>query len=42
MKYLPYTIWLLITGVLCVTMFPAIVAYSFTNWFEIGSEILES
>lgn len=42
MKYIPYTIWLLVTAVLCLTVLPGILAYGATSWFEIGSEILES
>ena len=42
MKYIPYTIWLIVTGALCLTVFPAILIYQLTEWFEIGDKILES
>ena len=42
MKYIPYTIWLTITAVMCLTMFPALLCYNMTNWFEIGDKILDS
>jgi hypothetical protein len=42
MKYIPYTFWLLVTGALCLLVFPAILIFSMTPWFEIGDKILES
>jgi hypothetical protein len=42
MKYIPYSIWLIITGVMCLTVFPAMFVYMETSWFEIGDKILKS
>jgi hypothetical protein len=42
MKYIPYTIWLVVTAALCLTVLPAILIYNLTEWFEIGDKILES
>ena len=42
MKYIPFTIWLLITAPLCLTIFPAILIYQLTGWFELGEKILNS
>ena len=42
MKYIPYTIWLLVTAALCLTILPAILIYQLTEWFEIGDKILAS
>jgi len=40
MKYLIYIIWMLLTLIMCLTMFPALFAKK-TGWFEIGDKILE-
>ena len=42
MKYITYLIWLTVTGVMCLTIFPAIFAFNETNWFHIGDKILKS
>ena len=42
MKYIPYTIWLVVTAVLCLTVLPAILINALTDWFEIGDKILKS
>lgn len=42
MKYIPYTIWLITTIPLVITILPAILVYETTSWFEIGDKILDS
>ena len=42
MKYIPFTIWLLITGLMVLTIMPAVIAYQQTTWFELGEKILNS
>ena len=42
MKYIPYTIWLILSAVMILTMFPAMVCYAFSNWFDLGDKILKS
>jgi len=42
MKYIPYTIWMILSAVMILTMFPAMVCYAFTNWFDLGDKILKS
>jgi hypothetical protein len=42
MKYIPYTIWLILSVVMILTMFPAIIAALATNWFDLGDKILKS
>jgi len=42
MKYIPFTIWLIVSAIMCLIVLPAIICYAFTNWFDIGDKILES
>jgi hypothetical protein len=42
MKYIAFIIWLMVTGVMVLTIIPAIICYAFTTWFDIGNKILES
>lgn len=42
MKYIPYTLWLLVTSVLVIFVLPGIIIYSETDWFKIGDKILQS
>ena len=42
MKYIPFIIWLLVTSVLVIFVFPGIFIYATTTWFEIGDKILKS
>ena len=42
MKYIPYTIWLILSFVMILTILPALICYEFSDWFDIGDKILES
>ena len=42
MKYILYSIWLIATAIMCLTIAPGVAAYYFTTWFEIGDKILKS
>ena len=41
MKYITFIIWLLVTGILCVFILPAAIAFA-AGWIELGDKILKS
>jgi hypothetical protein len=41
MKYIAFTIWLLITGIMWTLVFPGVIAAGY-GWSELGEKIIKS